>query len=257
MPLIDFKMPDTKPPVIILAEPQMGENIGMVARAMANFGLKYLRLVAPRDGWPNERAAAASAQAWPIIENTQVFETLGEALHDIQYVQATTARGRDLYKPVMGPVDAAIDLKTRSQKDQKSAILFGREKWGLSNEEISLCDVIVTFPVDPACASLNIAQAVLLMSYEWLKASMDDTAALPFDAVTHPPAKRETIVSFLTDLERDLDARNYFNPIEKKPRMIDNVRSLFVRPEFSETEIQMLRGILAAHKRKIGSTKPE
>ncbi|MGO4838559.1 RNA methyltransferase, partial [Rhizobiaceae sp. 2RAB30] len=146
-------------PAIILVEPQLGENIGMVARAMANFGLSELRLVNPRDGWPNERARAAASRADHVVEGARVFETLPEAIADLNFVFATTARERDGFKPVRGPVEAAQALQQRFRAGQKTGILFGRERIGLENDEVGLADEIVTFPVNPAFASLNIAQA--------------------------------------------------------------------------------------------------
>src|SRR5262249_12822674 len=153
-------------PVIILVEPQMGENIGMVARAMANFGLAELRLVNPRDGRPNAKAQAAASKADHVIEGTKVYDTLEQAIADLNFVYATTARERDGYKPVRSPVAAAQTLRAKFRAGEGTGILFGRERWGLTNEEVALADEIVAFPVNPAFASLNIAQAVLLMSYE-------------------------------------------------------------------------------------------
>jgi len=166
-------------PVVILVEPQLAENIGMVARAMANFGLSELRLVAPREDFPNERARAAASKADHVIDGAVVHATLAEAVADLGYILATTARERDGFKPVLGPVEAGRELRARHQTGQRCGILFGRERFGLYNDEVAIADAIVTFPVNPAFASLNIAQAVLLMSYEWMKsglASETDTA---------------------------------------------------------------------------------
>src|SRR6185312_6329902 len=167
-------------PAIILVEPQLGENIGMVARAMANFGLSELRLVNPRDGWPNEKARAAASKADHVIDGVVVFETLEQAVADLNFVFATTARERDGFKPVRGPEQAGAALRGRTAAGERTGILFGRERFGLSNEEVGLADEIVTFPVNPAFASLNIAQAVLLMSYEWMKSGFDAETATPF-----------------------------------------------------------------------------
>ena len=239
-----------RPPAIILCEPQLGENIGMVARAMANFGLIDLRLVAPRDGWPSAKAEAAAASATHIIAAARVFDDLPAALSDISHVQATTARGRDLFKPVLGPEQAAREIVSREASDIRTALLFGRERSGLLNEEIAQADCIVTFPVDPVHASLNIAQAVLLMAYEWRRQAAAHEP-LPFDGNRHVPASRKSLDALLRYLESALDARGHFEPVEKRARMIDNLRSMMVRPEFSETEIQMLRGIMnTLEKRK-------
>ncbi|WP_137131867.1 RNA methyltransferase [Rhizobium sp. FY34] len=233
-------------PAIILVEPQLGENIGMVARAMANFGIAELRLVNPRDGWPSEKAQAAAAKADHVIDATQVFATLEEAVADLNFVFATTARQRDGFKEIRSPVTAASMLRERFSLGEKTGILFGRERWGLSNEEVALADEIVTFPVNPAFASLNIAQAVLLMSYEWMKSGMQDDAATPFQRVEQRPATKSQLIGLFDQIEEALDARNYFHPLTKKPRMIDNLRAVLSRPNFTEPEISVLRGVLTS-----------
>lgn len=233
-------------PAIILVEPQMGENIGMVARAMANFGLAELRLVNPRDGWPNERAQATASKADHIIEATKVYETLEEAIADLNFVYATTARERDGYKPVRSPVIAAETLRTKFKAGEGTGILFGRERWGLTNEEVALADEIVTFPVNPAFASLNIAQAVLLMSYEWMKSGMEDLGDVPFQAIEQRPSTKEQLFGLFDQLEEALDARNYFHPAGKKPKMVDNLRAVLSRRAFTEQEISVLRGVISS-----------
>ncbi len=233
-------------PAIILVEPQMGENIGMVARAMANFGLVELRLVNPRDGWPNERAQATASKADHIIEATKVYETLEQAISDLNFVYATTARERDGYKPVRSPVVAAETLRTKFKAGEGTGILFGRERWGLTNEEVALADEIVTFPVNPAFASLNIAQAVLLMSYEWMKSGMEDVAEVPFQAIEQRPSTKDQLFGLFDQLEEALDARNYFHPAGKKPKMVDNLRAVLSRRAFTEQEISVLRGVISS-----------
>jgi tRNA/rRNA methyltransferase len=233
-------------PAIILVEPQMGENIGMVARAMANFGLADLRLVNPRDGWPNEKAQAAASKADHIIDATRVFDTLEEAVSDLNFVYATTARPRDGYKPVRSPVVAAETLRARFSAGEGTGILFGRERWGLNNEEVALADEIVTFPVNPAFASLNIAQAVLLMSYEWMKSGMEDLSSVPFQAIEQRPSTKDQLFGFFHQLEEALDARNYFHPPAKKPTMVDNLRAVLSRRAFTEQEISVLRGVVSS-----------
>ena len=233
-------------PAIILVEPQLGENIGMVARAMANFGLAELRLVNPRDGWPSEKARAAASRADHVIDGTRVFETLAEAIADRNYVLATTARPRDNFKPVMGPVEAGRELRGRHGLGQRTAILFGREKFGLFNEEVGRADAIVTFPVNPAFASLNIAQAVLLMSYEWMKSGLPSETATAFEGPKMEPAEKHQLAGMLDHLEDALQARGYFRPAAKKPKMVDNLRSVLTRPGFSEAEIKVLRGVVAS-----------
>ncbi|KQV81646.1 RNA methyltransferase [Rhizobium sp. Root1220] len=236
----------TEGPVIILVEPQMGENIGMVARAMANFGLSELRLVNPRDGWPNEKAQAAASKADHVIEGTKVFETLEQAVADLNFVYATTARERDGFKPVRSPVVAAETLRSRFRAGEGTGILFGRERWGLTNEEVAIADEIVTFPVNPAFASLNIAQAVLLMSYEWMKSGMEDTGEVPFQAMSQTQSTKEQFLGLRDQLEEALDARNYFHPPAKKPKMIDNLRAVLSRRAFTEQEISVLRGVISS-----------
>jgi len=233
-------------PAIILVEPQLGENIGMVARAMANFGLAELRLVNPRDGWPSEKARSAASKADHVIDGTVVYDTLEEAIADLNFVYATTARQRDGFKPVRSPVTAAETLRSKFRSGARTGILFGREKSGLSNEEVALADEIVTFPVNPAFASLNIAQAVLLMSYEWMKSGMEDVHAVPFQAPEQPLASKEEVVGLFEHLEEALDARNYFHPPHKKAKMVDNLRAVLSRRAFTGPEIHVLRGIVSS-----------
>ncbi|MFC6444138.1 RNA methyltransferase [Shinella zoogloeoides] len=232
-------------PAIILVHPQLGENIGMVARAMANFGLAELRLVNPRDGWPSEKAISAASKADHVIEAAKVYPSLEEAVSDLEFVYATTARDRYGYKEVRSPVVAADDLRTRFRVGQKTGILFGRERTGLTNEEIALADELVTFPVNPAFASLNLAQAVLLMSYEWMKSGLASVEDTPFDALPQRPAKKEELQGLFDHVEETLDARGYFRPAEKKPKLVENLRAILTRPSFTGTEIQVLRGIVS------------
>ncbi len=233
-------------PVIILVEPQMGENIGMVARAMANFGLRDLRLVAPRDGWPNEAARATAAKADHVIDGAAVFDTVEAATGDLSYVLATTARQRDGFKPVLGPIEAIQESRSRSQAGQAVGILFGRERFGLSNEEVGRSDAIVTFPVDPAFASLNIAQAVLLMSYEWMKSGLADEYQTRFVGPDIVPAPKEDLNGLTDHLETALAVRGYFRPEAKRAKMIDKLRAVFSRPGFTSGELKVLRGIVSS-----------
>lgn len=233
-------------PAIVLVEPQLGENIGMVARAMANFGLSELRLVKPRDGWPNEKARAAASRADHVIDGVTVHETLEEAIADLNFVLATTARERDGFKPVRSPVEACRALRPRFAGGQATGILFGRERWGLTNEEVALADEIVTFPVNPAFASLNIAQAVLLMSYEWMKSGLDVETATPFSGPDMRPATKAEMQGLFNHIEEALDARGYFRPADKKPKMIDNLRAVLSRQGFYEPEISVLRGVISS-----------
>jgi len=232
-------------PAIILVHPQLGENIGMVARAMANFGLAELRLVNPRDGWPSEKAISAASKADHVIAAATVFPSLEAAIADLEFVYATTARDRYGYKEVRSPVVASDDLRTRFRAGQKTGILFGRERTGLTNEEIALADELVTFPVNPAFASLNLAQAVLLMSYEWMKSGLSSVDATPFSALPQRPAQKEELQGLFDHVEETLDARGYFRPAEKKPKLVENLRAILTRPSFTGTEIQVLRGVIS------------
>lgn len=235
-----------KGPAIVLVEPQLGENIGMVARAMANFGLSELRLVKPRDGWPSDKARAAASKADHVIDATVVFDDLRSAIADLNFVVATTARERDGFKPVRGPVEAGRVLRTRSRAGQRTGILFGRERFGLFNEEVALADEIVTFPVNPEFASLNIAQAALLMSYEWMKSGLEAETDTAFTGPEIVPAAKEHLHGLLEHLEAALDARGYFRPAAKKPKMLDNMRAVLTRPGFALAEIKVLRGIVSS-----------
>ena len=229
-------------PVVILVNPQLGENIGASARAMANFGLHELRLVNPRDGWPNDVARANAAKADHIIDGVKVFDTLEEALADLNFVYATTARQREMLKPVRGPREAAMTLRDRHNNDQKTGIMFGRERWGLESVEVALADEIVTFPVNPAFASLNIGQAVLLMSYEWMGTV---AAELPISEPASLPASKEDLFGLFEHLESSLDKDNYFRPEHKRATMVENLRNIFQKAQLSQQEIHALRGVVA------------
>jgi tRNA/rRNA methyltransferase len=243
-------------PVVVLVNPQLGENIGTAARAMANFGLHELRLVEPRDGWPNEKAVTSSSGAHWIIEQATVHENLADALKDTNYVYATTARPRGMIKEVITPEQAGHDMRARIGRGETIALMFGRERWGLNNDEVSLADAIVTAPVNPAFASINIAQAVLLMGYEWFKGQAEtlgqqtpELAALDGPGLQTPdtrPATKEELYGFLDHLERELDAAGFFKTADKKPGMVRNIRNLFSRAELTEQEVRSLRGIVSS-----------
>jgi tRNA/rRNA methyltransferase len=237
-------------PVIILAEPQLGENIGMVARAMANFGLGKLRLVNPRDGWPNEKASAAASGASLVIDGAEVFDTIEAAITDLTHIYATTARRREMIKPVIGPGELASRIRGSGDGGASCGILFGRERWGLNNHEISLCDAIVTFPVNPAFASLNIAQAVLLVAYEWMKSRDDALGRQAFSQNEVAPASRGDLIGLVSHLREALEEADYFYPPEKKERMLLNLRNIFTHARLSEPEIRTMRGVVAALQRR-------
>jgi tRNA/rRNA methyltransferase len=230
-------------PAIILVEPQMAENIGMAARAMMNFGLTELRLVAPPGGWPKKGAKAAASGAVRVLEEARLFATAREAIADLNLVLATTARERGQMKRVWSPEEALSEARRRLQAGEKVGILFGRERIGLDNDEISLADAIVTFPVNPAFSSLNLAQAVLLTGYEWFKLRSD--AGPRFGDELSPLAARETVASFFDYLEAELDAVNFYPP-DKKPIMARNMRDIFLRREPTEQDVRSIRGALRA-----------
>jgi len=236
-------------PAIILCEPQLGENIGAAARAMANFGLWDLRLVRPRDGWPNEKAVNAASRADHVIERVRVFETLEAAIADLTLVYATTARSRDMQKEVLGPEEAATNLADHIASGQGAGLLFGRERWGLLNEEVAMADAIVTLPVEPAFASLNIAQAVLLMSYEWRRHG-EAGKALPFGDTLAEPASREELVGLFEHLEGVLDQTGFFTTPDKRPSMVNNLRTALTRGRFTSQEVRTLRGVISSIDRR-------
>ncbi|HEY4199900.1 MAG TPA: RNA methyltransferase [Devosiaceae bacterium] len=236
-------------PAVILCEPQLGENIGTAARAMANFGLWDLRLVNPRDGWPNERAVNAASRADHVLEKVTVFETLDAAVADLSLVYATTARRRDLQKPVLGPDEAARNVVSHIAGGHKAGILFGRERWGLYNEEVAIADAIVTLPVEAAFASLNIAQAVLIIAYEWRRQT-DAGTELPFDAALAETAPREELFGLFGHLEEALDRAGFFTAPDKRPTVINNLRAMLSRGNFSSQEIRTLRGVVSSIDRR-------
>lgn len=248
----------TDGPTIVLVEPQLGENIGAAARAMANFGLRRLIVVNPRDGWPNEAARSAAALAVKIVDNAEVVSRLEEAVAPFHFLAATTARGRFLAKPVATPEAAVAAMKRRLEEGQRCAILFGKERSGLENAEIALADVIVTAPVDPAYASLNLAQSVLLIAYEWQKCTnplglgrkLPDSPYGPGARyAANRPADKSEMLGFFKHLEDELDACGFLYPPEKRQTMINNIRTMFTRMAPSEQEVRTLRGIIANLRR--------
>ncbi len=230
-------------PVIVLVEPQLAENIGMAARAMANFGLSELRLVAPRDGWPKKGARSAASGAVAILDNATLYATARAAVADLHFVLATTARERGQMKRVFGPESALREIYARAAAGEAVGVLFGRERTGLENDEVALANAVITFPVNPTFSSLNLAQAVLLLAYEWFKAA---DGGLPFTGEARsPPATRDSILSFFDYLEAELEAVNFYPP-DKKPVMARNMRDMLLRMEMSEQDVRTLRGAVRA-----------
>ena len=229
-------------PVILLVEPQLGENIGMVARAMANFGLFELRIIRPRSHWLHQKTRAAAAGAEHILDSAEVFKTLPDAMADLHFVFATTARERGQGKVVMGPPEAGQQMQQRVAHGERVGIIFGRERTGLENDDIALADAILTYPVNPAYASLNLAQAVLLAGYAWMAAG---DMPLPFERRERwPPAKREMVLSFFDYLEDQLEQRGFFRPKHKRPIMSRNLRNMFHRMALNEQDVRTWRGMV-------------
>jgi tRNA/rRNA methyltransferase len=226
----------------VLVEPQLGENIGTAARAMANFGLTRMRLVRPRDSWPNIHARRAASGADNVLDGAALYDSLQDAIADCSFVLATTARAHDQAKPVIGPAEAAAEMAPRIAAKETVAVVFGRERWGLMNDEVGLADRIVTFPVNPAFASLNLAQAVLLVSYEWFKAAGGEA---PFRMLQRsPPAGKEQLFAFFATLERELERVEFFRPAEKRETMTINLRNIFTRMAPSQQDLQTLHGVI-------------
>lgn len=230
---------------IILVRPQMGENIGSTARIMANFGLGELVLVAPRDGWPNPKASDMAGKALNILDDARVVETVSEAVADCQFVLATTSRERAMQLPVVNAREAMMAAREKSVSGQKVAILFGPERTGLENEDVTLADSVVSIPVSPVYPSLNIAQAVAINAYEWF---MSAAPATQTDAV--PPADKAALEGLFGHLEGELDTVNFWNVPEKKPVMWRNIRASLTRAGLSAQEVQTWRGIIKMLSRR-------
>lgn len=232
-------------PAIVLSEPQLGENIGACARAMANFGLSDLRLVKPRDGWPNEKAEAMAAGAVPIIAKAKIYDSVAVAIGELRFVIAATARERSMAKPVLTPPEAAGRLREASARGAGSALLFGNERAGLTNDEVALADAVVTVPTDPKFSSLNLGQAVLLLSYEWFRCA-DATPPERIDYGPAVPAPREELFLLFEHLEEELEKTGFLFPPGNRPGMIRNLRSMLHRATLSDQEVRTLRGVIVA-----------
>lgn len=231
-------------PAIVLVRPQLAENIGMAARAMANFGLSEMRLVAPRNGWPKKGAREAASGAVHVLDGAVLYDDTRAAIADCHKVFATTARERGQAKPILGADAAAAEIAERIAAGEKIAILFGPERTGLENDEVNLADAVISFPVNPAFASLNLAQAVLLTGYEWFKvAHRAEPAQVPGRS---PPATRKAVFSFFDFLEEELDHVGFFAPPDKRPVMVRNMRNIFHRLQMTEQDVRTLRGALVA-----------
>ncbi|MFG1248977.1 RNA methyltransferase [Xanthobacter flavus] len=232
-------------PLIILVEPQLGDNIGSAARAMGNFGLSRLRIVNPRQGWPNDRARTFAAGADRILDEAQLFPDLRAALHDVKFAFATTARERGMAKRVVGADEAAAEARSRMADGEEVALVFGRERTGLYTEEVSLCDAILTLPVNPAFASLNLATCVAVAGYEWSKA--ESGGALPFAPPDRSPlADKGDLFAFFDHLETALQTSGFFRSPEKAPSTIRNLRNIFHRLGLTRQDLATLHGAVTA-----------
>ena len=222
----------------------MGENVGAAARAMKNFGLSELILIAPHFEWPNDRAQVLASGSADILENTRLYSTAAEALAPFNLVLATTARDRDILKEIHTPEAAAQRLRAASQAGARTAILFGGERAGLDNDEMSLCDAVITIPT-AEFSSLNLGQAVLLLGYEWLK-SADRTPAVRTRQTIAVPATRTELTGLFEHLEHELDAAQFFFPPAKRETMVRNIRAMIMRSGLSDQEARTIRGIIVA-----------
>ena len=230
----------TAKPVIVLVRPQLGQNIGKAARAMLNFGLTELRLVAPRDGWPNPEAGPAASGADIVLEQAEVFANTQEAIADCSHVFASTVRRRDLVMPVAGPEEMAQRI---AASPNRSAILFGPERSGLETEEVALADAIVTVPINPEFASLNLAQAVILLSYEWSKRA---DLAQPTAKELEPPAPHGELEGLIAQINKELDAKGYFHPPSRTQATKNTLRTIFTKTGWSSREVKAVRGVIRA-----------
>ena len=227
-------------PVIVLVRPQLGQNIGKAARAMLNFGLTEMRLVSPRDGWPNPEAGPAASGADSVLAGAKVFATVAEAIADCDTVYASTVRRRDLTMPVVGPQDMAAELH---RADGRSAILFGPERSGLASEDVALAGTIVTVPINPEFGSLNLAQAVILLAYEWSKAVPLSQPTVKPEEPTAPMAEVEGLIG---QLDAALVEAGYFHPPERAIQTRATIRTIMTKPRWSSREVKAVRGIMRA-----------
>ena len=229
-----------QPPIIVLVRPQLGQNIGKAARAMLNFGLTEMRLVAPRDGWPNPAAGPAASGADIVLDNAKVFETTAEAIADCSLVYASTVRRRDLVMPVVHPEAMAREIRAT---EGGTAILFGPERSGLETEDVAVASRIVTVPINPEFGSLNLAQAVILLAYEWSRGAV---LVQPTVREIEPPAPMAEVDGLIGQLEGDLEEVGYFFPPDRVQATKTTLRTILTKPLWSSREISALRGVIRA-----------
>jgi tRNA/rRNA methyltransferase len=242
-------------PAIVLVRPQLGENIGAAARAMLNFGLTDLRLVRPRDGWPSPKAVAAASGADEVLEDACLYASTEAAVADLRHVYAATARQRDMAKRLAAPAQVAAELRRFLEAGEGAGILFGPERAGLHNDDLALADCVLSIPTNPAYASLNLAQAVLLVGYEWFQAGAEAFAG-GVGMRRSRPATKEELLGYFGHLERELDAHGFLQPVEKRPSMVRNIRNMFQRAGLTEQEVRSLHGIVAALVRRCEPAEP-
>jgi tRNA/rRNA methyltransferase len=229
-------------PVIILVQPQLGENIGAAARAMLNFGLTRMRLVSPRDAWPNHQALNTASGAESVIEQAEIFDTTEDAIADLLHVYAATARVRDMVKPVLTPRETAASIRGHGDGGETTGIMFGRERSGLDNDDVALAETLMIVPANPAYSSINLAQAVLLLAYEWFQSGAPETLGA---LSRKSPATAEEVQHMFDHLESELDACGFLKPPDKRPRMVRNIRNIFTRADLTDQEVRTLRGIIS------------
>ena len=234
-------------PAVILVRPQMGENIGAAARGMWNFGLDRMRLVAPRDGWPSERAVAMASGAARVLDQVQLSDTVADAVADLNFVYATTARVRELTTPVMTPEEAMADARSRLASGQKVGVMFGPERAGLENDDLTSANALISVPVNPAFGSLNLAQCVLLVGYEWRRQA---NMSLPEREERHRPATQVEVEKLYEHMDSALTDANFFYPETKAAHMRTNLRNLLARLTLSDADIRILHGVVRALVRR-------
>jgi tRNA/rRNA methyltransferase len=259
------RAPDWSPdgPVFVLVRPQLGENIGAAARAMWNFGLAGLRLVDPRDGWPNGRAAATASGATVVLDAARVFPDTAAAVADLTFVYASTARPREVTKPVFTPEAAVADMRARITAGERVGLLFGPERTGLETDDVVLAGAIVTVPTNPAFASINLAQSAVLMAYEWRRQG-DATPPVRLEGEATTPAPVEEVGRLIEHLETELDAAHYFWPEHKADALRLTLRNILRRAPLTEQDVRTLRGVVRAlaegpkrhRRRRDGATPP-
>jgi len=242
----DYRRPSVAGgPAIVLVNPQLGENIGTATRAMFNCGLTELRLVAPRDGWPSDKARSAASGADVVLDQARLFDTVEAAIGDLRHVYATTARDRDMVKRVVTPRQAAAELRAHIGEGRACGVLFGPERAGLLNDHVVLADTVISVPLNPAFSSLNLAQAVLIVGYEWFAAG-DATRPVVLPTGDSEPASKKSLISLFEHIEEALDRTGFLRNAEKRPSMVRNLRNLLQRAHCTEQEVRTLHGVITS-----------